>query len=338
MALFGASADQIARKTRTPKTRIDTALAVAGSLVASKAIESYQLTIDDAAVFVEFEDSVDAIDKLTDTLTSKPEQFAHEVARLRTFRQEQQAHADKVAELEAAGITVLADRPDWQSPYKRLSEYFADENHTRRATQADVDPKYLFGCIVMAWGEGNVRVPAIDLYIKDHKAAGVFPPRTSIASGSAGGGLSDEEKAKRKVTRDNNKLWAPATTVRLAWVKELLARKELPKGWQLRVSLGLLTGYFNGYDGKQKGISAQVLGDNINYDKLDKYSRENPDRAGHVLLALAIGRIEGEYEYFKKGWEKTESIEHLKQLSAWGYTLSDIEAAVVAGTAKNGLS
>ena len=57
-----------------------------------------------------------------------------------------------------------------------------------------------------------------------------------------------------------------------------------------------------------------------------------------MLLAAALAAAEGYLDYPKDGWRQSLSQEYLKQLSAWGYTLSEIEEAVVKGTAEKGLS
>jgi ParB family chromosome partitioning protein len=102
----------IAKATGLPRPQVAASLAVARSQVAVRAAEQWDfLTLEQAAIFAEFEGDEEACTALYHAAKDSPNQFAHVAARLRATRAEREAKAAFTAEVEAQGIAIYGDRP-----------------------------------------------------------------------------------------------------------------------------------------------------------------------------------------------------------------------------------
>ncbi|BAU32484.1 hypothetical protein [Microcella alkaliphila] len=245
--------------------------------------------------------------------------------------------AAALAELEQAGARVIAafDRYEHKGPEKYLDELSATAEGAAKYTRFDAEKHATcpgHAVIVRAgydWSQEGTRsaVANITPVCTDWKANGHFV--RGRATATAGGAIDDDEKARRKLARENNKAWSTATVVRVEFVKNLLAEKEPPAAWEGFVAHFLARGGVEDY--RIRSFTEQLL--DIRSDRL-KWLKENPTRAAHMCLAHAIAAIEGQYEYAKKGWDHSLTPNYLAWLSGWGYTLSDVEEAAKAAKAK----
>lgn len=338
---LGVSADTLARKTNVPKKRVETALAVAGSKYASEVLDAGNVTLEQAAAIVEFEEDVELAEQLGTIALENPSRFDHALAQARSIREAARIHADTVAQLEAEGYTITDEIDYYHEANGTIARIDALYLDAERKTPLANTPKeripHREGLKAVLddgfqWVSGGDRKPVTEVrfYVDGWAEQGLhIDPYYLKQSTAAGGGLTDEEKEKRRQTRDNNKLWGPATEVRRTWIKELLQRKDLPAGWELFVAKFVASQNANDYR------SANMLPDLLqwNQDELRRYSRteyldKNPTRAAHYLIGAAIAAVEGEYEFAKKGWASSSAPAYLAQLSKWGYTLSDLEETV----------
>lgn len=344
---FAMPAMQIAKRTNTKLARIGDAIKVAGSSTAEKALTEHQLTIDDALAFAEFEDDPDAIASLTKTLNERPEQLTHHAARLRQQRADATEVATHLASLNLdPAVTLLDGYPGLNDNWMNLDRVqLSEEDSTSPALeQIPVDHLGVWVRKERVRWEGDTPIDEVTVgwYVRDCMAIGYWIPtyyRPDSAK-EAKPGLTDEEREARRVTRENNKLWGPATTVRLAWVKELIERRALPRDAAALAALWFSQMRTATSSGRAGRIAHDLLGltmagsgmYNADTRELEKFVYESPNQGMHVLLAIAIGSIEGSLDE-KSGWQgmypRTLLPLYLKQLCAWGYTLSDIEAGIV---------
>lgn len=330
---LGVTADGIARKTKTPRGTVDTALKVTASPLAAAAINEHQLTLDQAAAIAEFDDDPDTATALAEVAVANPGRLQHEVAHAREERVKAQLIAEKRAELEAAGARVV-DYPDWDDQSMvRISDLYADASHADQ--YSSIKPGEHLECpgraiaitVQRGWTDNAEYETRQHDYCTDWKANGHVK-----RGGGAKGELTDEEKAARKQARENNKLWATATTVRLEFLVELLSRKETPAGWETIVAQHLAA---QGTPSPSYYITRQLLGiKDGHHVPQSEWLAQNPTRAAQLCLAVAIASIEGEYEYAKKGWSSSRTPAYLQQLSAWGYGLSELEETIAASATK----
>ncbi|MFN4000896.1 ParB/RepB/Spo0J family partition protein [Microcella sp.] len=323
---YGLTADQIARKTKTPRPRVDNALKIIASPTAANAIANTPaITLDQAAALADFEDSPEISEKLAAIAADSPSRFAHELSRARDDRAIAQARATAIADLEAAGVPLLLQRPDYDnktilalrelSPTAAAAKAYTSielENHTTCPGHA------IYVHASIDWGADRAVTVTEHPYCTDWKANGHFK-RGSTATGGA---VDAAEKEARRQARENNKAWTSATPVRIAFLQTLLTTPEPPKGWDLFVAQYLARGTDSDYRIRS---TVENLLQITNETGQGKWLDAHPNRAPQLLLAHALASIEGEYEYGKSGWKNSRTPDYLRVLSTWGYTLSDIE-------------
>lgn len=344
LALLGVSDDQIARKTNAPKQHIQTALAVAASEVASAALESRPITLEQAAYLVEFEDSPDVVEELTETLAERPEQIEHAVARIRQDRADAALVEQRAAELEAAGWVVHRESRHygWERPG---GTYSAGE-----LRRSDGDP----------WT--SIRGEDLTQFVDRH--AVIYPARwtddgveVKYFIGSAeenglermtnsGGGktpLTDDEKAARKQKRADKADMILATEVRRAWIKEFLGQKKLPDMSRWIAHAVFETDHALGASqrpGNARDLAFELLGLEQPSTKYGYMSRSasaefitgHPGLAEPMIAAYAIAICEdvlGDPKHYWAGMQMAELAPYLEQLHEWGYPLSDVEQRLV---------
>lgn len=341
LSLFGMSAMQISKRTSTPLAKVGDALTVAKSTVASKVLAEHQVTIEEALVFDEFADDEEALGLLIDTIETKPGQLAHQAQLIRNDRAEAASHAALEQEIVEAGIrAVPVDQYGQVKDYKAVTslrigkDYYgpgAKEELTLETALAEAGDD-LGARPAWTWGrddnDRNQKVWRIEYYVRNHRDHGWchYNDRGEKAP------LTDEQKDDRRIARENGKLWLAATEVRTAWLTQLLQRRTLPTEWPT------LPGLFAARNSELlrygvKNLAAELLGvphPEFDNNTLAELVETNTQQAGHLLLALGVAAIEKALDP-KQGWQTKDSILalYLRQLAAWGYTLSDLEEQIV---------
>ncbi|MEV8241987.1 ParB/RepB/Spo0J family partition protein [Microbacterium testaceum] len=328
LAFEGMSVTAIAKRTGTKAKEVKTAIAVAENATAASAIHEHALTLDQAAVLIEFEDDEDTRDNLIAVATRDPGQFAHAAQRARDERARAQAKAEKEAELAEAGWEILdRDRGYYETDLARLTELVTAEGE--RATVEHIENVEGRAVYVNVGWNGDIH-PVY--YLRDPKAAGL---RKANASGNSGGPMTDEQKAERRALIANNKAWASAEVVRREWLTTFLARKTLPKDTAQVIAKGL-TFHRNAIStGTRDGnpLAHTLLGVErggyFEADKLASIVEATPGKAQHVSLAVVLGAVEATTG--KHTWRNPGTLDaaYLTQLTAWGYTLSEVEQIVI---------
>lgn len=328
---LGVSADTLARKTNVPKKRVETALAVAGSKYASEVLDAGNVTLEQAAAIVEFEEDVEVAEQLGTIALENPSRFEHALAVARSDREAARVHAETAAQLEAEGYTIT-DEIDYyheaNGTIARIDLLYLDEARKTRLANTSKERiphreglKAVLRDTLEGYGPDRKPVTVVRFYVDGWAEQGLHVDPSFLRGGAAaGGGLTDEEKEKRREVRENNKLWGPATDVRRAWIKELLQRKDLPTGWELFVALYVARTHDTAHTVSMGFLDAKGVP--------STWLQANPTKAPHYLIACAIADIESAYEFAKSGWRNPLAPAYLAQLSKWGYTLSDLEETV----------
>ncbi|MFF2274190.1 ParB/RepB/Spo0J family partition protein [Agromyces sp. NPDC058136] len=344
---FGVPAIQIAKRTAQPIARVGDAIKVASNPIAAKAATDHQLTIEDALVFDEFAGDDEALEQLTATVTERPEQLQHKAQYIRDQRADQAARQVVLDEITAKGIPLLDPAPSHgDKTIARLHELRTKPGYDgKRISEETIIAKAGDG--LRAWaeqrgrweGEGDDRrwVNGWDINYgvtnwTDH-GWHIYGAKAKT------GGLSDEEKAARRLARENGKLFAAATTVRRDWVKKFLERRTMPADWPTIPGL-VLAHLGSGFNYHARDLAADYLGvARPGYDNntLATLVEGNTANAPHALLALAIGQLESTWDE-KQGWQNhtPTHIAYLRQLSTWGYPLADIEEQITTAALAEG--
>jgi len=198
LALEGLSVPQIARRTGVKKAVIEAGLAVAESKFAGRIATKHQVTLDQAAAIIEFEDDPEVVKSLVAYAENTPAQFAHEVQRQRDERRLSIVREQATAQVREQGFVIL-DRQPWawdkDSPASIQDLTVADTG----------EPGKPWACayIEVDW-DGGVEV---HYYVDTPKSHGFKPARNA---GSASGPMTEEEKAERREIVANNKAWRSA--------------------------------------------------------------------------------------------------------------------------------
>lgn len=343
LSLLGVTDTQIARKTNAPKQHIQTALAVAASETATAALQSRPITLEQAAYLVEFETDPSAVAQLTDTLSDRPEQIDHTVARLRKERADAVRVDERARELEAEGWTVHRERKShgWTAP--------AGTEHPRglrRPGEAGSligeDLTQLTDRHVIVYPSGWTESGTEEHYFIGVDANGLERIQNSSTDKAP---LTDEEKERRRQKRADKAAMILATEVRRSWITTFLAQKKRPdmSVWiahaVLQSSHALGT---NQRDGNARDLAYQLLGAEQPSTKYGYMSREaasdfiteHPALAAALTAAYALATVEeslGDPKHYWAGMQMPAFAPYLEQLSAWGYPLSDVEQRLIDG-------
>jgi ParB family chromosome partitioning protein len=333
LAFEGLSVTAIARRTGTKQREVKTALAVTENQVAASAIQEHQLTLDQAAVLIEFDGDDDIRADLIQVATTDPTQFAHAAQRARDEKTRAKTKADTEAELTGRGYTILENDPGYyDTKYTRISELLTADD--QRVTVEQIENIDARAAHVRVYADGDAN---ISYFIKDAKAAGFH---TYGGSQPKSGPLTDEQKAERRTLITNNKAWASAEIVRREWLTTFLSRKTLPKDTAVVIAKGLTTHRHAVSSATRDGneLAHQLLGlESSGYFEADKLSaliEQTPARAQHVALAIVLGACESVTS--KQTWRSPSptDADYFTQLAAWGYSLSDVEQIVIGDDTK----
>jgi ParB family chromosome partitioning protein len=334
LSFDGMSAATIGRRTGTKAAEVKKGLAVAESATVTESADLYDLTLDQAAVLIEFEDDAEVLAELSTEARQRPAQFDHAVQRARDNRARAAAVAARTAELVEQGWTILDRSPGYyESEHVRASSLNdADGNQVTDETLATVEGRAAF----VGSSYGSTDAQAEFFVTKAQMKALGWRDRNSGAGAS--GPMTEEEKAERKTLIANNKAWASAEVVRREWLAEFLSRKTMPKDAQQWVAVALTRHRqpIGHALGESNSLAATLLGVDAtpSYWKptaIEEYAAAHPAKALHVAVAVTLGGIEASTS--KGTWRRPGERDGLyfEQLAAWGYGLSEVEQIVVDG-------
>jgi len=350
LELLGLDVESIAQQTQTASDVVAKGLRVARSPIAADAIQSLPITLEQAAYVAELEEEPELVEQVLAAAADNPKQLGHVIASARLEHQVRVEKRNLIAELEQAGYPIVLDEP--RSTFRptaeeaEIDDLFKDAD--RKTPLASSSSQRLKpttpGIVAYVYTQQSRYNYELGRYESDVKAK--FTVRgwrelgylvseyneEQLSGKGTGSGKTDAEieaeKAKRRAVIANNKAWVAATGERLKWIEQFLTGKDEPAGWAANVVRQI------DRSGFQREISRteQLLGAGHGMKALTKLVDKDKTRAPFVLIALAIADVEASFEFAKSGWRSELAKAHLKQLAAWGYTLSEIEESVVKGT------
>ncbi|MGN6759838.1 MAG: ParB/RepB/Spo0J family partition protein [Leifsonia sp.] len=332
LAFEGLSVTAIARRTGTKQKEVKTALAVTENQVAASALQQHQLTLDQAAVLIEFDGDEEIRADLIQVATTDPAQFAHAAQRARDEKARATTKAATEAELAGRGYTILDTDPGYyDTEYTRISELLTADD--QRVTIELIDNIEGRAAHVRVYADGDAN---ITYFVHDAKAAGLHPYG---GSQTKSGPMTDEQKAERRSLIANNKAWVSAEAVRREWLTSLLSRKALPKDAVVVIARALTIHRQAVSAATREGneLAHQLLGlDPSGYfeaDKLATLIEQTPAKAQHVALAVALGACESVTSMQTWRSPSPTDADYFTQLATWGYGLSDVERIVTGESA-----
>ncbi|MFK4298555.1 ParB family chromosome partitioning protein [Arthrobacter sp. GAS37] len=330
MALLGVSAADIAEQTGAKEAHVEGALKAKSTKSGTKALHD-GYTVDQALVLAEFDGDEEATAELETVIADNPGGLDHKVQELRDERAAQEEMNAFIAQLEAEGKIIV----------EKIGHYADDEviaisslNRADGSTATDEDANAV-RITTNYWGEVNTV-----LGVTGWNELGFTPKHERHNGGTQAqpGPLTEEEKEEKKEERRtliaNNKAMISATTVRRAWVKTLLSRKQAPKGWQ-HFTVHAITHHSetaSGYEGK---VAAEMIGakfedsEKWGWNPLKDHVAKTKARPEFSLIALVCAGYEKTIQ--KDSWRNPGQTakDYLNQLVLWGYTAAEVEKLII---------
>ena len=267
LAMLGVSAAQIAKRVALPRATVDAALNVTRNPATKDRMDATGMTLEEAAIFAEFEDDPDAIDTLTTAWEDswRRRQIPHIVQRLRDERAEARALQAEVDLLRAEGLPVL-------DPAEVPADLHRHAMANLRTDDGGIVPEETWPTVTGAavavtveWVQADE--PETDDEDDEPEDRQVYVPVWVCTDPAAAylhyvhdlgrehsdttSGLSDEQSAARSAEEEarreaesaerrrviaNNKAWKAAEVVRRQWLTGLLARRTVPAGTEVLIA------------------------------------------------------------------------------------------------------
>ena len=325
LSLAGLSAPQIAKRTGYKRRQVDDALTVAGMAAeTARQVVARGLDLHQAAIVQGFADDEQAVARLLEAAENGPIAFDKRAAEARADREETQQREARIAELTAAGVTVL-DADVLYGPdrlHRRLTELLHNgqpitpEGHAGCPGHA-VAVERMYGSTREAWCCADWRT---------HQHTERFPsPRP------AGGPMSDEQKAERQEVIANNKAMRAANEVRRAWLTDLFGRKTIKGAARYVAETLVARPYFLGrWTQKNATLLDEFLGTTISRDDRSVAAASAND-ARCAVYALAAIAAAHENEITHDTWRSTDTTtaRWFAFLASIGYDLDPVEQLVI---------
>lgn len=348
---LGLSADDVAGDLTLSVDDVTRASKVAQSKGVPKVAARMDLSMDEAAALAEFETDREVFKELTTLLVDNPGRFDHRVAQYRRARQAEAAVTTASTTWVDQGYKVLTGQES--SATNTLPLHAIRAQRAKSATDT-VTPAQHKGCpgraVVLQVGRDD-KVEAshfcVDPEAHGHtllyKRDGNGHLTAVGARGAAAGKAADKtpkqaeaDKVANRTHRAALNAGKAAQDVRRAFVRQLLSRSTMAKGWLEFTSTVVLTDYFRqeGY-GEEYAQLAGVPAPATKYSAMDVQAaylkKLGPKVVGNALLALAMAKVEA--VWFPNTWDEKPSDRgratsrklYLQLLVANGYTPSTVE-------------
>lgn len=341
---LGVPLARVAKSTGLGRKRVAKAAGVARlDDDTAAAVADAGLTLDQAAAVAVYAGEPDTTASLVAAAGEGPGQFAHALTRAKQAKQEAEQAAALLAELTAAGRTVLDE--DTGRSCTRLADLEHDSRPLTAETHAGCPGAAVYVC-TSGWNGPQPVEVCTDPAGNGHRDRWTA---TTLPGGTRGVEPSEDEReaaaAERRATIENNKAMAAANETRRDWVKGLLQRKTPPKA-ALRFAVETmaadpraLSRWLSGQPNRAQDAAAAELGIDApgqwwaTRDKpaLTLTSGEKvPDaRLAVALLAHVAGAVESGLH--RQSWRNPGAgdARWLRFLDSCGYTPAEIERQII---------
>ena len=369
LALLGLSAATIARRLRSPKKHVESALTVRDSELARAATARYAfLTLEQSAVIADFEDATEAVQALVAAAKQGDVQFQRAAHTAAEDRDRARGRAALLDALTEAGVTVLDGRPDRRLRLDSLTDAEGMPLDAASHAQCPGHAAYLSEDWVQTASAPSAVDGAAEADPNDENEDGqddgwqlawvaVYAcsnpaefghqsryDNRRASTGTVAGEIdaSAQEAAKeaarqeRRTTLANNKAWREAEPMRRDWLRALAARKTAPKGAAALVTTALTTDSFCVRKAMESSVplAADLLGLGSR-EAIEQAAAEASD-ARALLIALVVALAAYEDGTRVDTWRSPASADrrYFGWLADNGYPLADVEA--LAGSSRKG--
>lgn len=361
LALLGVSAAQIAKRTSIDRPTVNAALVVTKADQSRNRLDSGDLTLEEAAIFAEFEHDPEAVERLENAKRWR-RSLAHEAQRLRDEAAEREADAAEVERLRAEGLPVLSaeevaeadevlrierlvtedgeslPEEEWPNvPGARVQvvkEWVYPEDEYDEEHEDDSDEEH---------EDDEPHQQYVPVWVVTDLAASGLRRRGggsgSTASADEGGESEEEAEVRREERRRviaNNKAWSSAETVRREWLATFVARKTAPKGAEALICEAVVTGHHSlskAMDHRHPmlftllGIDVPTGYYGAGYEECHKIATKASTPKAATMTTLAAIVAAWEATTGKHSWRNPTAWDArvLGALVEWGYQPSEVE-------------
>lgn len=353
LALLGVSAAQIAKRTSIDRPTVNAALVVTKADQSRNRLDSGDLTLEEAAIFAEFEHDPEAVERLENAKRWR-RSLAHEAQRLRDEAAERDADAAEVERLRAEGLPVLsAEEVAEADEVLRIERLVTEDGESL----PEEEWPNVFGARVQVVKEWVYPEDEYDEEHEDDEPYQQYVPvwvvtdlaasglrrrgggSGSTASADEGGESEEEAEARREERRRviaNNKAWSSAETVRREWLATFVARKTAPKGAEALICEAVVTGHHSlskAMDHRHPmlftllGIDVPTGYYGAGYEECHKIATKASTPKAATMTTLAAIVAAWEATTGKHSWRNPTAWDArvLGALVEWGYQPSEVE-------------
>ena len=350
------SAAQIAKRTSIDRPTVNAALVVTKADQSRNRLDSGDLTLEEAAIFAEFEHDPEAVERLENAKRWR-RSLAHEAQRLRDEAAEREADAAEVERLRAEGLPVLSAEDVAEADEVRRIERLVTEDGESLPEEEWPNVPGARVQVVKEWvypededdeeHEDDEPAEPYQQYVPvwvvtDLDASGLRRRgggSSSTASADEGGESEEEAEARREERRRviaNNKAWASAETVRREWLATFVARKTAPKGAEALICEAVVTGHHSlskAMDHRHPmlftllGIDVPTGYYGAGHDECHKIATKASAPKAATMTTLAAVVAAWEATTGKHSWRNPTAWDArvLGALVEWGYQPSEVE-------------
>ena len=351
LALLGVSAAQIAKRTSIDRPTVNAALAVTKADQSRNRLDSGDLTLEEAAIFAEFEHDPEAVERLENAKRWR-RSLAHEAQRLRDEAAEREADAAEVERLRAEGLPILSAEEVAEADEVLRIERLGTEDGESLPEEEWPNVPGARVQVVKEWvypEDEDDEEPAepyqqyVPVWVVTDLDASGLRRRgggsSSTASADEGGESEEEAEARREERRRviaNNKAWASAETVRREWLTGFVARKTAPKGAEALICEAVVTGHHSlskAMDHRHPmlftllGIDVPTGYYGAGHDECHKIATKASAPKAATMTTLAAVVAAWEATTGKHSWRNPTAWDArvLGALVEWGYQPSEVE-------------
>jgi ParB family transcriptional regulator, chromosome partitioning protein len=357
-ALLGLSAATIAKRLRSPKRHVESALAVRDSELARAATARYDfLTLEQSAVIADFDDDAEAVKALVAAAKQGDVQFQRAAQAAVEARERAAGHAALVETLTGSGVTVLDGRPDYRLRLDSLTDAEGNPLDAGNHAQCPGHAAYLSEDWIETTQSEPIAPEGADSEDEEEDAdAGwqlawvavyactdpaAHGHRSRHGSGRAAAGTSAAEadpaaqdaakeaaRQERRSTLANNKAWREAEPIRRVWLRSLAARKTAPKGAAALITTSLTADSNTVRKAMENSapLAAELLG--VDHREAIEQAAATATDARALVISLVVVLAAYESGTRVDTWRSPMSADrrYFGWLADNGYPLSEVEA------------
>ena len=341
LALLGVSAAQIAKRTSIDRPTVNAALVVTKADQSRNRLDSGDLTLEEAAIFAEFEHDPEAVERLENAKRWR-RSLAHEAQRLRDEAAEREADAAEVERLRAEGLPILsAEEVAEADEVLRIERLVTEDGESLPEEEWPNVP----GARVQVVKEWVYPEDEDDEEHEDDEPAEPYQQYVPVwvvddaAEATSAAESEEEAEARREERRRviaNNKAWASAETVRREWLTGFVARKTAPKGAEALICEAVVTGHHSlskAMDHRHPmlftllGIDVPTGYYGAGHDECHKIATKASAPKAATMTTLAAVVAAWEATTGKHSWRNPTAWDArvLGALVEWGYQPSEVE-------------